>query len=219
MKQEIILDPKTSGENPAPLNFFWGLEDQDGNVMVQYDLENGQENKIPNADFAAWNSFVWVPFREPDWVEKINALQDEFDSPSYVESSQMPLLQVIPKKGELSRVTRRGFIEYFDYYECSACGTTFKWVEEDDDKIAVCPNCGMHNIWVCDIHGETNPIHMANGENRCPECAKTGIPRGCSKVKNLILKEGLQKRIHYIGIVDGKFEVEIGDDRIIIRSL
>lgn len=219
MRQEVILDPESSGEGPAPINFFWGLEDQDGQVTVQYDFETGEENKVPNADFAEWNSFVWVPFREPEWTEKINSIQDRKSSPSYVEISQMPMVQVIPKKGELSRVTRRGFIDYFDYYECGACGTTFKWIEEDDDRTPVCPNCGMHNIWICDIHGEVNPIHMANGENRCPECEKTGIPRGCTRVKNLVNKEGLKKRIHYVGIVADKFEVEIGEDRILIKSL
>lgn len=219
MRQEIILDPERSGEGPAPLDLFWGLENSNGEVVVQYDLETGVEKKVPTADFAEWSSLVWIPFREPEWIEKINTIQDTLDAPSYVEASPLPLIQVIPKKGELARITRRGFIDYFEYYECTACDTTFKWTPEETEKIPVCPKCGMHNIWTCDLHGEVDPIFLKNGEHRCPDCEKTGIPRGCNRIRNLVVKEGLLKRIHYLTIIKDKVEIEVGEDRVIVRSL
>ncbi len=217
MRQEIV-NPE-GAENPAPLQLFWALENSDGEVSVQYDLDTGEEKKIPTALPYNWNSIAWVPFREPDLVDKINFEQSKQVYPSYVDLSPLPFVQIIPKPGELTRVTRRGYLETFSYYQCSACGATFKWEKEDDDIIPVCPRCGTFDTWICGIHGEVSPIHLQNGENRCPDCEDLGKPRGCTKVKKLIHKDGSSHRRHYVAIIEGKVEVEIGDDRIIIRSL
>jgi len=217
MRQETSQPRR--GRKSCPSSTFWALENSDGEVAIQYDLDTGKERKIPTATPYNWNSIAWAPFREPDLVDKINFEQSKQVYPSYVDLSPLPFVQVIPKPGEMSRVTRRGYLEYFTYYQCSACGTTFKWEKEDDDIVPVCPKCGMSNTWICDIHGEVTPIHLQNGENRCPHCEKLGAPRGCNKVKNLIHKDGASHRRHYVAIIEDKVEVEIGDDKIIIRSL
>jgi len=217
MRQEIANPEGADG--PAPLQLFWALEDKEGEVAVQYDLDTGEERKIPTAKPHDWASIAWVPFRDPDLVNRINYEQNKLQNPTYVDLSPLPFIQIIPKAGELSRVTRRGYLEYFSYYQCSACDTTFKWKKEDDDIVPVCPNCGMTNTWACDIHGEVSPIHLENGENRCPHCEKTGIPRGCRKIRNLVQKDGVSQRRHYVAVIEDKIEIEIGDDRIIIRSL
>lgn len=218
MRQEILNPKDTSGE-VVSLSLFWGLESELGEVSVQYDLDTGEERKIPTPDFANWNSLIWIPFRDPDFIYKVNCLQYEKDNPTFVDASPLPLVHIIPKNGELSRVTRRGFLEFFTYYECSACGTSFKWTREDDDIVPVCPKCGMTNTWTCDIHGEVSPIHLENGENRCPHCEKIGSPRGCNKIRNLIHREGVNRKIHYVAIIKDKVEVEIEEDKIVIKSL
>lgn len=217
MRQEII-DPRGM-DGPIPLTLFWGLEANNGEVTVQYDLDTGEENQIPTAEFSNWASLVWIPLRDPEFIYKINCLQNEKEEPSFVDSSPLPLVQIIPKDGELSKVTRRGYLDTFTYYQCSACDTTFRWVKEDDDIVPVCPKCGMTNTWTCDIHGEVSPIHLPNGENRCPHCEKLDTPRGCNKIRNLIQRDGVSRRIHYVAVIKDKVEIEIEEDRITIRSI
>jgi len=198
MRQEIdVLDEGVGGDVPPITLMFWALEDLDGTTYVLYNLATGERNKIPNPNFRRWKSVAWIPFTDPTLVDLINSVERQRENPSFVDLSNLPLLHIYLNEDEEAKVHFTGKIDYSDYYECGDCGTTFVWMQDELDPYPVCPRCGAHNTWFCDIHGDVTPIFLQNGERRCPICEKQQPPRGCSLIRRIFLRTSVRKELMY----------------------
>jgi len=208
-------------ESPLPLRFYWAMEGADsGKVYTQFDLETGEDRPYEDPEKGKYKCLVWIPFRDPELIDRIDLQQSTLPNPTPIEPSVDPIYQVVLKPGERGTMTRRGYINYFDYYRCTACNTEFMWGGVEQSPRPECPSCGTHNDWYCDICKKVipNPIFFKS-EVRCPVCEARGAPRGLIKIRRLKLVEGVERFTNYVIRVEDKFELEIGNDQVTVKSL